>query len=302
MVADPAGRGESVAKLRSSEADSPVDPSPGQAGRVSDIVGDAATDPRAQRASAALGGTAIGPVGWVVETGSTNADLLAAAGRGAPHGTVLVADHQTAGRGRRDRRWESAPGDALMMSVLLEPPAGVGSLPQLSTAVGVAAAEACGALGAEDVRLKWPNDLVVGEAGAHRKLAGILAQSLVAPDRIVAVVGLGLNVRGARLERLAPGAAALDELVDTPDRERLLVEILRRLDALVTLPAAALRQRHVALSATIGTEVQVVTDHGRLSGRAVDVTADGHLVVEGADGRHEVVVGDVVSVRPDLRH
>ena len=240
----------------------------------------------------------MGPVSWVAETGSTNADLLDAAGRGAPHGTVLVADHQTAGRGRRDRRWDAAPRDALMVSVLLEPTGGPESLALLTTAVGVAAAEACVASGADGVGLKWPNDLVVGPAGERRKRAGILAQSLVSPDRVVAVVGLGLNVRGHRLGPLAPGGVALDELTTTSDSEHLLVEILRRPDRLVGASPEDLRERYLALSATVGTVVEVTTDDGRFSGRAVDVTTAGSLVVEADDGRHELVVGDVVSVRP----
>ena len=247
--------------------------------------------------STALDGTAVGPVSWVAETGSTNVDLLDAAGSGEPHGTVLVADHQTAGRGRRDRRWESAPGDALMVSVLLEPTSGPASLASLTTAVGVAAAEACAALGADGVGLKWPNDLVVGPPGERRKLAGILAQSLVSPDRVAAVVGLGLNVRGDRLAGLAPTAVALDELVASPDREQILIEVLRRLAALLDASPRDLRARYLARSTTVETDVEVTTDAGVLRGRAVDVTLAGSLVVEAGDGRHEVVVGDVVSVR-----
>lgn len=287
-----------VVKVWSTDIDSPRIAPLDQAASVSDILGNGAHDPRAIRASAALEQCTLGPVRWVAETGSTNADLLDAAGNGAPHGVVLVADHQTAGRGRRDRRWESAPGDALMVSILLEPAAGPESLALLTTAVGIAAAEACAALGAEGVGLKWPNDLVVGPAGERRKLAGILAQSLVSSDRVVAVVGLGMNVRDQGLARLAPGAVALDQLTAEADRERLLIEILRRLDTLLAVPAAGLRDRYLALSATVGTMVEVTTDDARFSGRAVDVTAAGGLVVEADDARHEVVVGDVVSVRP----
>ncbi|MEM7285335.1 MAG: biotin--[acetyl-CoA-carboxylase] ligase [Actinomycetota bacterium] len=266
---------------------------------MSDDLSDGTRDPRALRVGRALSDTGLGPVSWIPETGSTNDDLLAAASVGAAHGRVLVADHQTAGRGRRDRRWESAPGDALMMSVLLVPETGAAGLPVLTTAVGVAAAEACVAVGAEGIGLKWPNDLVVGSAGAHRKLAGILAQSVVSRDRVAAVVGLGLNVRGERLGVLASGAVALDDLVESPDREELLIEILRSLDALLRLPGAELRERYLALSATVGTAVEVTTDAGTLSGSAVDVTIGGALVVEADGAVHEVVVGDVVSVRPD---
>ena len=288
-----------VVKVWSSGADSPRIAAPSQAARVSDILRDGARDPRAIRATAALGDRGLGPVSWVDQTGSTNADLLAAADAGAPHGTVLVAEYQTAGRGRRDRRWESAPGDALMMSVLLISSGGPETLPSLATAVGVAAAETCIAWGADGVRLKWPNDLVVGPPGDRRKLAGILAQSIVGPDRAAVVVGLGLNVRGERLHTIAPAAVALDELVAAPDREELLVEILVRLDELLAMSPTDLRERYLAWSATVGTTVEVTMDETVLTGPAVDVTLGGSLVVDAADGRREIVVGDVISVRPD---
>ena len=287
-----------VVKVWISGGDSPRITGPGQAATVNDVVSDGARDPRAQRVTAALADATVGPVSWVVETGSTNADLMAAAAAGAPHGSVLATDHQTAGRGRRDRRWESAPGDALMFSILLSPPGGVEGLASTTTALGVAAAEACRALGAEGVALKWPNDLVVGEAGTHRKLAGILAQSVVSADQVAAVVGMGLNVRGARLGDLAPAAVALDELVADPDRERLLTDILQRLSETLALSPAELRIRYLALSATVGTVVEVTTDDGLVVGEAIDVIDGGALLVDSEDGLHEVVVGDVVSVRP----
>lgn len=285
-------------KVWITDGDSPRITGPGQAATVNDVVSDGAEDPRALRVTAALADVAVGPVRWVLETGSTNTDLMAAAARGASHGTVLVTDHQTAGRGRRDRRWESAPGDALMFSILLSPRGGVDGLPATTTAVGVAAAEACRALGAEGVTLKWPNDLVIGEAGAQRKLAGILAQSVVSGSQVAAVVGMGLNVRSARLGDLAPAAVALDELVADPDRERILTDILLRLAEILSLSAAELRHRYLARSGTVGTVVEVTTDDGVVAGQAVDVTEGGALVVDDGDRMHEVVVGDVVSVRP----
>ncbi len=129
------------------------------------------------------------PDGWHVThvpvTGSTNDDLLAAAATGAPDRSVLVADHQTAGRGRLDRRWEAPPGANLLVSILFRT---VPSPPStLTQRVGLAAIDARRAAAGVDAVLKWPNDLLVGE----RKLAGILAQR--AADGSI-VVGLGLNV------------------------------------------------------------------------------------------------------------
>ena len=113
--------------------------------------------------SAALAGTRFADVRWVGETGSTNTDALALARDGAPEGVVLVADHQTAGRGRLGRTWEAPPGASLLVSVLLRPPAAVADA--VTMAAGVAMAEAVAEVAGVDARLKWPNDLVVAVDG-----------------------------------------------------------------------------------------------------------------------------------------
>src|SRR5689334_11634680 len=145
-------------------------------------------------------GTLWREVRAVAETGSSNADLLAAAGAGAAEGTVLVAEAQTSGRGRLGRRWASPPRAGLTFSVLLRPggvPAALlGWLPLLA---GVAAAASVRTVAAVDATLKWPNDLLVGE----RKLGGILAERAGA----AVVIGIGINVWQARAD-LPPGAAA----------------------------------------------------------------------------------------------
>jgi BirA family biotin operon repressor/biotin-[acetyl-CoA-carboxylase] ligase len=219
--------------------------------------------------------------GWTVwaidETGSTNTDLLAEAAAGAPHRTVLVAGHQTAGRGRLDRRWEAPPGSNLLVTLLLravpEPPS------DLTRRVGLAARVAACDLTGADVRLKWPNDLLLGDA----KLAGILAQR--SPDGPV-VVGLGLNVGWApdgavRLDDVAPGAA-------TP--HTLLAGVLRAYDALPD----DIHDLYRAALDTIGREVRVEMPSGDVEGRAVDVERDGRLVVLDACAiTHRVDAGDV---------
>ncbi|MGI9597513.1 MAG: biotin--[acetyl-CoA-carboxylase] ligase, partial [Acidimicrobiales bacterium] len=148
--------------------------------------------------------TRFAPIRTVAETGSTNADLLAAAARGAAEGSVLVTDHQTAGRGRQRRNWHDDPGNALLVSVLLRP--GRNLAPLLPLLTGVAAVDAVTTLLEPDhadrpdrpVGLKWPND-VLAPALDDRKLAGILAESTtVAPARpgtddepMIVVVGMG---------------------------------------------------------------------------------------------------------------
>ena len=256
---------------------------------------------RAERATAALARFGLGPVEWVAETGSTNEDLMAAAAAGAPHGAVRVADHQLAGRGRRDRQWTAAAGDALLVSVLLRTAVPPSHLATLTAAMGVGAVEGCQALGFEGIELKWPNDLVVGPPGAQRKLAGILAESLITGDHLVVVIGLGMNITSTRLGALAPEAVALDELGPPPDALRLLIAVFqafsRRLAEVESDPAdmwAAYRR----LSATLGHRVRVLTDDDELVGMAEDISEAGALRLQTSEGIVEVVVGDVTALRP----
>jgi BirA family biotin operon repressor/biotin-[acetyl-CoA-carboxylase] ligase len=219
----------------------------------------------------------------VAETGSTNADLLDAARAGAPHGAVLVADHQTAGRGRLGRTWEAPPGANLLVSILfrhdLDPPH------RLTQRVALAAARACDAVAGVSVTLKWPNDLLLDGA----KLAGILAQVSASrpgpPDAVV--VGLGLNVGWA-----PEGAARLPR----GTRDEVLAALLAELAAAPADLAGEYRRR----LATLGQRVRVELAGGTtLEGTALDVEADGRLVVVDACAiTHRVDTGDVVHLRP----
>jgi BirA family biotin operon repressor/biotin-[acetyl-CoA-carboxylase] ligase len=262
----------------------------------------------------ALRGTSFADVRGVAETGSTNADVLALAAGGHPEGLVLVADHQTAGRGRLDRRWSAPPGSSLLLSVLTRPEAhGVGTdeLHLVPTAVGVAVAEAARAVGGEraTVELKWPNDLVVaagddGRGGPVRKLGGILAEA--AGGALVVGVGLNVNWPAVLPVDLENTATALNHLTGAPaDRSALLVAALRGLDrwygGLATFEGrVALLARYRELSATIGHRVRVELGGETVVGDAIDVTAEGHLLVvdECPDRPREIVAGDVVQLRP----
>jgi BirA family transcriptional regulator, biotin operon repressor / biotin---[acetyl-CoA-carboxylase] ligase len=253
--------------------------------------------------TSALAGTRFA-IQWVAETGSTNDDLLAAAADGAPDGTVLVADHQTAGKGRRGRTWQAPPGATLLVSVLLRPDLAPEHLHLLTTAVGVAMAEAIDEEVAVSVGLKWPNDLVAPTPDGERKVGGILAEAAWAGDRLDAVVvGLGLNVTwpGAVPDELLDVAVALDRLTDEPlDRGDLLVSLLLRLEPILADPErSALLERWHHLTTTLGRDVRVELASGEvLEGEAVDLTPSGHLVVRTAAGEQEVVAGDVHHVRP----
>jgi len=264
-------------------------------------------------------GARFADVRWVAETGSTNADLMELARQGEPGGVVLVADHQTAGRGRAGRTWTASPGAALLCSILLRPPAAAVDL--CTMAVAVAAREAVSSLTGVSARLKWPNDLVwPGDGSApDRKLAGILAEAdwpasaeisagwrTPAPhDRGVVVVGIGLNVQGLPddLADLADHAIALDELTPSPpDREDLLVAMLEalapRYEALVAGDRGGLLDAWRAGSATLGRPVRVVLGADEVVGTAVDITDEGHLIVDPIHGARRVLaVGDVVHLR-----
>jgi len=253
----------------------------------------------------------------ISETGSTNADLLAAAAEGAEEGLVLVADHQTAGRGRLDRTWQAPPGASLLVSVLLRPPLEPDDAFLLTTATGVSAVAACQEVAGVAPGLKWPNDLVVVPEGPDhehldgRKLGGILAEARLTGDRLDAVVvGMGLNVNwpGALPSELEATAAALGQVVGREvDREALLQSWLRHLDRwLVRLGDGrgtgrdTLLERARESSATLGRTVRVELPGGDvLVGEAAELTDGGHLLVSPESGGEavEVTVGDVVHLR-----
>jgi BirA family biotin operon repressor/biotin-[acetyl-CoA-carboxylase] ligase len=187
------------------------------------------------------------------------------AARGLPIGSVVVAEHQTAGRGRLDRRWEAPPGTALLASFVVAPH------PLLSLAAGVAAAEACG----PDVRLKWPNDVMIG----GRKAGGILVEMTA----LKAVVGIGVNLTWA-----PPGAARVDQT-----RDALLDTLTQRLAAWTSASPALIVQRWRELSDTLGRRVRVELAGRVIDGLAQDIAEDGSLIV---DGEH-ISAGDVIHLR-----
>jgi len=212
----------------------------------------------------------------VDETGSTNADLLRAATGGSPDRSVLVARHQTAGRGRLDREWQAPAGLNLLVSILFrEIPA---SPHVLTQRVGLAALAACERVSGLKPTLKWPNDLLLD----GMKLAGILAQS----KRDVVVVGVGLNIGWA-----PAGAARLGSDLDPL---HVLHEMLAAYDELPTDPWLQYRER----MGTIGQRVRVELADGTVSGRALDVERDGRLLIVADSGvKHRFDVGDIVHLR-----
>lgn len=224
-------------------------------------------------------GTRFIDVRRLEEVDSTNRYLLDLARAGAPEGVVVVADYQTAGRGRRGRTWEAPPGGALLTSVLLRPPLAPAQRWRVGAAMALAAADACRTAGAAAV-IKWPNDLLVDGA----KVAGVLAEA----DGEAVVVGIGINVAWA-----PPAAAALGPGVD---RDDLLATLLANLEHWCRHwdgVGPAYRRR----CGTVGKRVRVELAHGVVAGRAEAVDGDGRLqVITDADETLHLASGDVIHV------
>jgi BirA family transcriptional regulator, biotin operon repressor / biotin---[acetyl-CoA-carboxylase] ligase len=267
-----------------------------------------ALDPASLRHALVRPGSLWRDIEVVAVTGSTNADLLARAADGAPEGIVLAAEEQSAGRGRMGRAWVAPPRAALTFSVLLRP----GAVPParrgwLTLLAGVAVASAVREVTAADARLKWPNDLLAGDA----KLGGILAEA--AGDAVV--VGIGLNVSTEPDELPPPGPGPAGPLAATSlravgsaslDRDLLLTGILGELEhwylawrrAGGDAERCGLAEEYTRLSGTIGRQVRVELPGGQLiSGLAAGIDPAGRLLVRVADGELPVAAGDVVHLR-----
>ncbi|WP_037575641.1 biotin--[acetyl-CoA-carboxylase] ligase [Phaeacidiphilus oryzae] len=246
-------------------------------------------------------------------TGSTNTDLAAQARSGAPAGAVLLADEQTAGRGRLDRAWAAPPRSGIHCSFLLRPTAPLTRWGWLPLLTGVAAAGALSRAAELDVRLKWPNDLLVPVGGEERKLGGILAEAVsggpASEEGDGVVIGVGVNVSLTAEELPVPTAGSL-KLAGSAhlDRDTLVRMVLREFadryraweEAGGDPDGSGLREAYLERCATIGRTVRVELPGDReLRGEAVSVDDDGRLVVRAGDGAEEAVgAGDVVHVRP----
>lgn len=266
--------------------------------------------PRAPLDEGALRAELIGTgLGWrklevVEQTGSTNADLLARAAAGDDvAGAVLIAEHQTAGRGRHGRGWSATPRAQITMSVGVSvvdvPTTGWGWLP---LATGVAVVDAVSPLlagtGAQ-AGLKWPNDVLAGPPDSPGKLAGILAEVA----KPVVVIGLGLNVFQAP-DGIEDATSLADLGVATPDRTRLASDLLRELGRRIVAWRAArgadwaLAADYRARSLTIGNRVRAHLPGGKqVEGTATAIDDQGRLCLESGGQTVVVAAGDVVHLR-----
>lgn len=233
----------------------------------------------------------------VASTGSTNADLTAEVRAGAARtGAVLIAGHQSAGRGRLVRRWEAPPGTSWATSVLIAPARPAGEWGWLPLLVGIAVARGVSEATGLTPTLKWPNDILLGEG----KLCGILCEAV--PDAVppAAVLGFGLNTALTAEQLPVPTATSLLLAGASPEPGPVLAAILRHLDAVLTdwEGGADLRPAYREWCQTLGREVTVHLPAGGVRGTAVDVDAEGGLIVETSAGRRTFVAGDVEHLRP----
>jgi BirA family biotin operon repressor/biotin-[acetyl-CoA-carboxylase] ligase len=247
---------------------------------------------------AALVGTVFaGKLHFAAVTDSTNADALAAARSGAPHGSVYFADEQLAGRGRVDHAWRSAVGEGLYVSVLLRPPIPAARLPLLPLAAGLAAAGAIRAVASLAADLRWPNDVLIGP----RKAVGILVEAKSAGGAAdYAVVGVGINVhQRAFASDLATPATSLDlEISRRISRQDLLIALLKSLECealgLADPAAGVTIPERVARASTWirGRRVEV---HGPQACTGVTAGLDEHgfLLVRTEDGLVTVQTGGI---------
>lgn len=240
---------------------------------------------------------------------STNLYVKEEAVKGEKEGLVAVADYQTAGRGRLNRKWEAPQGSCLLMSILFRPNLEEEQLYLCTNVVALAAVDACEKLTGLQVDIKWPNDLLIGE----RKLAGILAEVVGRPSETErdaldhgvrwpgVVVGIGINITTSGPEG-ANGVGLEGAYGRSIDRDVLLGAVLdgvsERYELIGSLSGRAqLYDQYVDNCKTVGKRVCVDLGHKAFVGLALGVSPNGHLVVQGDRETIEVSAGDVVHLR-----
>ncbi len=237
-------------------------------------------------------------VATVASTGSTNADLAAAARGGAPSGTVLVADHQSSGRGRFARVWQAPPGTSVAISALLRPQPGVPAerwlwLPLLA---GIAVAEGLRSAAGVEAQLKWPNDVLID----GRKVCGILSERVDGPAGAAVVLGMGVNTTLAADQLPVPTATSLALAGGRAEAEPVVAGVLEALGRWYSLWLAGidLRADYASRCSSVGRSVRVELGPGEaVVGEATGVDAAGRLLVRVGATERPFAAGDVVHLR-----
>jgi BirA family biotin operon repressor/biotin-[acetyl-CoA-carboxylase] ligase len=232
---------------------------------------------------------------------STNDCARALAEAGSEEGGIVIAEEQTHGKGRLGRRWEAEPGSNLLFSILLRPDLPGDQAGMLTLAAAVAAARAVESFGPFRVETKWPNDLLIG----GKKFTGILIETSLSQDRLAyAVVGIGINVNQRRFPENLSGQAISLALAAGKDLERapLLAAVLTEFEAIYTDVRAGRREEMLSdwkrRCVMLGEEVELTTATGVHRGTAVDLAADGALLVDINGHRSVFYAGDVTLRYP----
>lgn len=254
------------------------------------------------QAGSRLGGRVV--LRHFADVDSTNEIALKLASTGAPEGTVVLADSQHAGRGRRGRVWFSPPGAGLYVSCVVRGAGLPSTLGVVTLAAGVAAARAVARIAALPVELKWPNDLVIGRP--WRKLGGILCESIAVGASLDAVVvGIGINLREAAYPgELAGVATSIEVELGRPiERAPLAIECVAQLfecvDRLRSGQAQAVltEWRRLGRAGLENAAVRWHDQDGERRGRARDIAEDGALIVDAAGVAERIVAGEVTWER-----
>ena len=238
---------------------------------------------------------------WYATIDSTNTQAKRLAKEGAPHGTVLIAGHQTGGRGRMGRSFQSPEGMGVYLSVILRPRCTPDKLMHLTCAAGVAMVQAVEKASGLRPQVKWINDLVIN----GKKLGGILTEMSVDKGIVdYAIIGIGINCL-QKQEHFHPDIADMATSLSLATEKNILpqvlaaamVEALWQMDAVLFTQKAQLMHCYKAACITIGNDIQVIRNDNIRPGKAVDLDEDGSLLVEYPDGSRETVFSGEVSVR-----
>lgn len=238
-----------------------------------------------------------GPFLFYNSVNSTNAIAKEWLQKNAPHGALVIADEQVQGRGRLNRQWQSPPGQAISMTMVLRDAEviGKGSLDQLNMLVSVAVAEILGRY-AEGIRLKWPNDVLL----QGKKVCGILNEAEWQGNSLLGlVVGIGINIRVDFSEGpLAETAISLEPYADMSiQRAEVIHGIAENIEQWLKITdTSVVRDSYRNWLATLGTSVKIKLGQELIEGRAVDIDEGGALLVELADGgQRRITVGEIVA-------
>ena len=230
------------------------------------------------------------------ETDSTNRQARLLAAEGAAHGTLVIADRQSAGRGRRGRSWISPAGEGVFMSLIVRPDVPPSGVAKLSLTLALAVSRAIERETGLDARIKWPNDIVIG----GRKICGMLLEMDATAEKVRSIVaGVGINVHQREFdEEIAHTASSLDLMAGRRvSRSAVVRAFLEEFERAMALSDEAMMDAYRARSATIGQRVQVIGLSGTYTGMAQGITESGSLLVESDAGDVREVLAADVSVR-----